>query len=108
MKSVVLRWVLLGLMLAGLQSLLVSCQDAKGGGDNVSVISDNNCLRIASDELLTEGVKFVIKDYEHVNAGIENGVITLTGTVEKHRLPGLMMGLKSLRATRIVNHLDVK
>jgi hypothetical protein len=91
------------------QSLFTSCQRAKGNDDDVAVISTNaDCLGIASDELLTEGVKFAIKDYPGVNADIEKGVITLSGSIEKHKLPELMMVLKSLRASKIVNNLSVK
>lgn len=109
MKKVVLRWIVIVTVVGAFAPILVSCQRAKGSDEEVAIISTNkDCLGIASDDLLTEGVKFAIKDYPGVNADIEKGVITLSGTIEKNKLPELMKVLKSLRATRIENHLSVK
>ncbi len=63
---------------------------------------------IVSDDPLSNSVRDATKDYPGVNAVVSDGVIMLTGTIEKANLPKLMMTLNGLGAKRIDNKLETK
>jgi len=63
---------------------------------------------ISADDSLRNGITDETKDYPGVTATVNNGEITLTGEVERSRLPGLMQSLNSLRPKKINNNLKVK
>ena len=63
---------------------------------------------IAEDDPLTKSVADAIKDNAGVQATVENGVINLTGQIDKASLPRLMMKLNSLQPKKINNNLTVK
>jgi outer membrane receptor for ferrienterochelin and colicin len=63
---------------------------------------------ISADDSLRSGIADATKDYPGVTATVNNGEITLTGQVERTKLPGLMQSLNSLRPKKINNNLKVK
>src|SRR5215210_5550653 len=65
-------------------------------------------VEVSGDETLRKGVTDATKDFPGVNASVNNGVITLTGDIQKDRLPTLMMALNALKPQRIENNLTVK
>lgn len=64
-------------------------------------------VEIAGDETLRQGVTDATKDFPGVNAAVNNGVITLTGTVQRDRLPTLMQALNALQPKKVENNLTV-
>ena len=65
-------------------------------------------VTITADDPLKQGVKDATKDFPGVNAEVNNGEITLTGDVERSKLPTLMQSLNSLRPKKINNNLNIK
>lgn len=65
-------------------------------------------VEVNSDATLTEGVKDATKDFPTVTTNVNNGVITLTGSIKRSDLPNLMMSLNTLHATKIENNLTIK
>ena len=65
-------------------------------------------VTIAGDETLINNVKDAIKDYPGVKATVKDGVITLTGNINRPDLQKLMMSLQSLRPKKIDNQLTIK
>jgi hypothetical protein len=65
-------------------------------------------VEISPDDALTTGVKDATKDYPGVNTTVNNGEITLTGQIQRSKLPGLMQSLQSLRPKKINNQLTIK
>lgn len=65
-------------------------------------------VEIAEDDALQTGVKDATKDYPGVQATVNNGEITLTGQIERSRLPNLMQSLNSLKPKKINNQLTIK
>ena len=63
---------------------------------------------IAADDELTSGVKDATKDFPTVTAAVNNGEITLTGSVTRDRLPTLMQSLNSLHPKKVNNNLIIK
>ena len=56
---------------------------------------------------MAKAVIDAVKDHPTVSASVADGVITLTGTIKKDKLPKLMMTLSSLKPKKIDNKLIV-
>lgn len=67
-----------------------------------------NSTEISSDSALTNKVKDAVVDFPTVNATVANGEITLTGSIQREKLPGLMQSLNSLNPKKINNELTVQ
>ncbi len=57
---------------------------------------------------ITQGVMDAIKDFPGVTATVNNGEITLTGSLNRADLPKLMQSLNSLNPSKINNELTLK
>lgn len=62
---------------------------------------------ISPDESLLKGARDAVKDYPGVEATVDNGVITLSGTISRDRLTPLMQSLQALNPKRVNNQLNV-
>lgn len=60
------------------------------------------------DSALTQGVADATKDFPTVTATVNNGEITLTGTIKRDDLDKLMQSLNTLNAVKINNQLTIK
>lgn len=58
---------------------------------------------ISEDQL-----KDAIKDYPDVTATVNNGEVTLTGSVKRSELPKLMQRVQALNPTKVNNNLTIK
>lgn len=65
-------------------------------------------VTVNSDNALSQGVKDATKDFPTVTAVVNNGEITLTGTIERADLQKLMQTLNSLKPSKINNQLTIK
>ena len=63
---------------------------------------------ISADQTLTQAATDAAKDFTTVQTAVNDGVITLTGTIKKSDLPKLMQSLSSLKPKKIDNKLTVK
>ena len=63
---------------------------------------------ISPDATLTQGVTDATKDFPGVTGMVNNGEITLTGTIKRADLPKLMQSLQSLNPSKINNQLTIK
>lgn len=63
---------------------------------------------VNSDATLTQGVTDATKDFPTVIANVNDGVITLTGSIKRSDLKNLMMSLNTLNAKKIDNQLTIK
>lgn len=74
-------------------------------GDTATVTAP---VEIANDDQLTNGVKDATKDYPTVTATVNNGEVTLTGTVTRDRLPRLMQSIQGLHPKKVNNNLTIQ
>ena len=58
-------------------------------------------------DAMGSAVKDAVKDHPTVSASVADGVITLTGSIKKDKLPKLMMTISSLKPKKIDNKLIV-
>lgn len=61
-----------------------------------------------NNEALIQGVTDATKDFPTVTATVNNGEVTLTGTIERDDLQTLMQSLNALNPTKINNQLTIK
>lgn len=65
-------------------------------------------VQVNTDPTLMQGVKDATKDFPTVTANVNDGVITLTGSIERSNLQTLMMSLNTLNPRKIDNQLTIK
>jgi hyperosmotically inducible periplasmic protein len=72
--------------------------------NNISVVP----VVITPDDPLQSSVNQTIANYQGVQANVQNGVVTLTGEIERDRLQQLMIDLNALNPKKIENQLVIK
>ena len=65
-------------------------------------------VEISTDEALSNGVKDATKDFPDVTATVNNGEVTLTGTIKRDRLPTLMQSIQQLHPKKVDNKLTIQ
>ena len=65
-------------------------------------------VQISPDDSLTTGLRDATKDYPGVNATANNGEVTLTGTIQRDRLPKLMQSIHALHPKKVNNNLTIQ
>ncbi|MDQ6609887.1 MAG: BON domain-containing protein, partial [Bacteroidota bacterium] len=63
---------------------------------------------VNNDEALTKGVQDATKDFPDVKATVNDGVITLNGSIEKSRYITLKQSLDGLHPKQVINNLNYK
>ena len=76
--------------------------------NNIVVTPAAAPVEVSTDAALQTGVKDATKDFPGVVATVNGGEITLTGTIERDRLPVLMQNLHALNPKKVNNNLTVK
>lgn len=61
----------------------------------------------AGDDALREQLKDATKDFPGVTATVENGEVTLTGTITRDKLPRLMQSVQALNPKKVNNNLTI-
>lgn len=92
---------------------LTACKDKKEDVNEVETVDTMTApapapVVIASDSALETGVRDAVKDYPEVTATVNNGEVTLTGTIKRDRLPNLMQSVQSLNPKKVNNNLTVQ
>ncbi|RYY82717.1 MAG: BON domain-containing protein [Chitinophagaceae bacterium] len=68
----------------------------------------NPPVTISADDSLRQRLPAVTKDYPTVQTTVSNGEVTLTGTVERERLPRLMQAVQAMNPRKVNNQLTIK
>jgi osmotically-inducible protein OsmY len=76
--------------------------------NQLTVVAIEKPIVIAADTTLLKNVADAVKDFPTVKAGVKDGVVTLTGSIEKTALIKLMQLLSTLNPKKIENKLTVK
>lgn len=116
MKYLNFKTLLFGLLAASSISI-TSCKGKDKSGD-VTTTTDSSSVIVApvtpapvtitADDSLKTGVADATKDYPGVRTEVNDGEITLTGELQRSKLPALMQTLNSLRPKKINNQLTLK
>ncbi len=94
------------------------CETATKGVKGVKSVVDNGNVTpppapvapvvISADETLTQTVADAIKDFPSVKAEVKDGVVILTGEINKANLIKLMQSVNALKPKKVDNKLTVK
>ena len=63
---------------------------------------------ISADDSLKTNVAAALKDFPTLTADVKDGVVTLTGEIQRSALPKVMQALNALRPKKIENKATVK
>jgi uncharacterized alpha/beta hydrolase family protein len=75
--------------------------------DNTTTKMPDTTVVISADDSLKRMITDATKDFPGVTASVDQGVITLTGSINRDRLPKLMMALNALHPKKINNNLTI-
>jgi hypothetical protein len=91
---------------------MTACKDKKKDADSSTTQLDSSYstapVEISTDDQLKRGLADATKDFPGVNATASNGEVTLTGTIDRDRLPRLMQAVQALQPKKVNNNLTVK
>jgi len=76
--------------------------------NNITVAPPAAPVEVSTDTALQAGVRDATKDYPGVTATVNNGEVTLTGTIQRDRLTGLMQSINGLNPRKVNNNLTVQ
>ena len=87
-------------------------ENCKSKKKDVEVQKENtnngSSVTINSDAELKSSVDAITKNYPDVKADIDNGVVTLKGSIRQDELQTLIMKVQELRPKKVENKLDIK
>jgi outer membrane murein-binding lipoprotein Lpp len=113
MKQISLKTLLFAVTLATGVNLSSCKNKAKDGAPTTTTSVDSNNANmsapdVSSDDALNRGVTDATKDYPGVSATVVNGEVTLTGSIERDKLPKLMQSVQALSPRKVNNQLTIK
>ena len=74
----------------------------------VTPAATNNAPIINSDSTLVGAIKDATKDFAGVKAAVKDGVVTLTGDIQRADLPKLLQYIAASKPKKIENKLTIK
>jgi hypothetical protein len=104
MKKITFSSLLLAFILAtgvGFTSCKNKAKDANTTTPTVDTPATNLPVEVSSDDALRKGVIDATKDYPGVTATVNDGVIILSGSIERDRWTKLLQTLNSLNPKRV-------
>ncbi|HTM93337.1 MAG TPA: BON domain-containing protein [Flavisolibacter sp.] len=108
-----ITYLLLILSMAGVMA--TSCKNKKNDTTTTTQttpvdtsINTTAPVQVSPDDALTKGLQDATKDYPGVSATVNNGEVTLTGTIKKDRLPKLMQSIHALNPKKVNNNLTIQ
>ena len=109
MKKTIIQLAVLISLIGG--TALPSCKNKKTDTTTNTTSVDTTTTApvvIANDEGLSKGAKDATKDFPGVTASVNNGEVTLTGTIKRDRLQTLMQSINSLHPKKVNNNLTIE
>ena|SRR6476661_22042 len=76
--------------------------------NNITVMPPAPPVEVNTDSGLESGLRDATKDYPGVTATVNNGEVTLTGTIARSKLPKLMQSINALNPKKVNNNLTIK
>jgi osmotically-inducible protein OsmY len=76
--------------------------------NNITVAPVSAPVVISDDATLNNSVETIIKKYNGVEASVQNGEVTLRGSIKRDNLQQLMMDLNATNPKKINNQLTIK
>ena len=74
----------------------------------IAAVAATQPVVVAADAVLTQAIKDAVKDYPTVVASVNDGIVNLSGSLQKSSLPKLLMAISALKPKKIENKLTIK
>lgn len=75
---------------------------------DTSTASSTSPTTTTTETVSEDQLRDAIKDYPNVTATVNNGEVTLTGTINRDQLPKLMQRVQALNPKKVNNNLSIK
>ena len=95
------------LLMLGGSAVVESCKSKKTANTTEQSKPDSD-VQVSDDKTLRTSVDEVIKNYGDVKADVDDGVVTLKGTIERDSLQNLIMKIQELKPKKVENQLVIK
>jgi osmotically-inducible protein OsmY len=83
-------------------------ENTNTNADTVSTYDNPNATTPAPETVSEAQLKDATKDFPGVTATVSDGEVTLTGTIERDKLPRLMQSVQALNPKKVNNNLTIK
>jgi osmotically-inducible protein OsmY len=93
---------------ASTEAAVKGVKGVKSVVDNATVAPPPAPVVISADDSLKTNVAAALKDYPTLTVDVKDGVVTLTGEVQRAALPKVMQALSALHPKKIENKATVK
>jgi hypothetical protein len=99
--------IMIMLLMLGGSAVVESCKSKKTANTTEQSKPDSD-VQVSDDKTLRTSVDEVIKNYGDVKADVDDGVVTLKGTIERDSLQNLIMKIQELKPKKVENQLVIK
>lgn len=93
---------------ASAETAVKAVKGVKSVVNNITVAPPPPPPVISADDSLKTNVTAALKDYPTLTADVKDGVVTLTGEIQRSALPKVMQALNALHPKKIENKATVK
>lgn len=76
--------------------------------DTMTTVDTSTTVTPAPATVTEAQLRDATKDFPGVQATVNNGEVTLTGTISRDNLPRLMQSIQALNPTKVNNNLTIK
>jgi len=76
--------------------------------DTMTTVDTSTTVTPAPSTVTEAQLRDATKDFPGVQATVNNGEVTLTGTISREKLPRLMQSVQALNPTKVNNNLTIK
>ena len=112
MKRIFLQLSLIAVLGCGFT--LTSCKDKAKESTTTTTTSPETSttttapVEVSGDETLRTGLTDATKDFPGVTSTVNNGEVTLTGTIKRDDLPRLMSAVNGMNPKKVNNQLTIQ
>ena len=96
------------LLLLGGSTAVESCKNKKAANTTEQNKTDSAAVQVSDDKTLRSSVDDVVKNYGDVKADVNDGVVTLRGSIKRDDLQTLIMKIQELKPKKVENQLVIK
>jgi hypothetical protein len=103
-----LNWIIILLIAILPTSFSVSCKSKKESPKQEDTRNDSAPVIVTPDATLRQSVNNVLAGYPGITADVNDGVVTLKGSIQQVDLSGLIQKIQELRPKKVENQLTIK
>jgi len=100
-------FVIMILLMLGGGAVAEGCKSKKAKNTTVQSQPESN-VQVNDDQTLRSSVNEVVKNFNDVTAEVDNGVVTLKGSIKRDDLQNLIMKIQELKPKKVENKLVIK